>query len=273
MSNFNATFLALLKEAHFTKEMLGSGATQIRAANYAKKGTYLQAFTSLATGLERMGKLCLMLDHYIETGGNFPNQLQLKKEIGHKLLVLYEKSQHIIGRRSFSLRYGSQLSDPIHREIIQVLHDFAEGDRYSNINLLVGDQRTNDPIAAWFSKVDTQLYETRVSEKKKSLIAHNARVIGQLLDSHSYVLHTSEAGDEISDIENASVRTGIFEAVAPYRQLYVLQIIRYWAELISELEHLAHQLPGEDIPYFSELFGIFYNDDSYIRTRKTWDRI
>jgi len=35
---FNDVFRALLKEAQFTKEMLGSGATQIRKANYAKKG-------------------------------------------------------------------------------------------------------------------------------------------------------------------------------------------------------------------------------------------
>jgi hypothetical protein len=37
---FTATFKALLKEAQFTKEMLGAGATQIRNANYASKGVY-----------------------------------------------------------------------------------------------------------------------------------------------------------------------------------------------------------------------------------------
>jgi hypothetical protein len=56
---FNEAFKALLKEARFTKEMLGSGATQIRKANYATKGVYFQAFTNLSTGLERIGKLCL----------------------------------------------------------------------------------------------------------------------------------------------------------------------------------------------------------------------
>ena len=59
---FNNTFNALLKEAQFTKEILGAGATQIRNANYARKGLYFQAFTSLSTGFERIGKLCLMLD-------------------------------------------------------------------------------------------------------------------------------------------------------------------------------------------------------------------
>jgi hypothetical protein len=60
MLTFTQTFIALVNEAEFTKEMLGAGATQIRQANYATRGIYFQAFTSLATGLERIGKLCLM---------------------------------------------------------------------------------------------------------------------------------------------------------------------------------------------------------------------
>ena len=66
------------------------------------------------------------------------------------------------------------------------------------------------------------------------------------------------------------MRTGVFEAVAPYRQLHVLRIIRYWVEVLGELEHLAHHVPGEHIPFFGELFAIFYNDDSMFRSRKTW---
>ena len=70
---FTDTFNALNKEAQFTREMLGSGATQIGKANYATKGVYFQAFTSLSTGLERIGKLCLMIDHSIDHNGRFPN--------------------------------------------------------------------------------------------------------------------------------------------------------------------------------------------------------
>ena len=43
---FNETFTALVKEAQFTKEMLGAGVTQIRKANYAQKGMYFQSFTT-----------------------------------------------------------------------------------------------------------------------------------------------------------------------------------------------------------------------------------
>lgn len=271
MPIFTPSFQALLREAQFTKEMLGSGATQIRNANYATKGVYFQAFTSLSTGLERIGKLCLMVDHYIESG-TFPDSGYLKKDIGHKLKVLYEKSQSLIARRSIRLRFTKDLSDPIHQAILNVLHNFAEGDRYSNINLLVGSRTTVDPIALWFNQVDLPLYEVRVPKWKKEAIAQNPSIAAHLLEPYTSVLHTSETGTEITDLETASHQTGIFAAVAPHRQLSVLQIIRYWVELLGKLELIAQSQPGEDIPFFGEVFVLFYNDDVYMRTRKTWEK-
>ena len=87
---FSATFDALRKEALFTREVFGAGATQIRAANYACKGVYFQAFTSLSTGLERIGKLCLMIDHYLDNNGRFPDASYMKSEICHNIVTIYE---------------------------------------------------------------------------------------------------------------------------------------------------------------------------------------
>jgi hypothetical protein len=39
---------------------------------------------------------------------------------------------------------------------------------------------------------------------------------------------------------------------------------------MNELGHQA-QLAGHEVPYFSEWFGIFNNDDAYFLRRKTWD--
>jgi hypothetical protein len=273
MPVLNPTFLALHSEAHFTKELLGSGATQIRQANYASKGVYFQAFVSLSTGLERIGKLCLMLDHYIETSGRFPDLNYLKNEIGHKLVLLYKRSQAVATRRAIQFRFLPNLSDPIQTAIVQVLHDFAEGDRYSNINLLVGARQTADPVAAWFNRVDVPLFAARVTERRKQAIERNASAVAQVMGGLATVLHTAEGGSEITDIKEASSRTGMYEAVAPFRQLYVLQIVRYWAELAIELGHLAQELGREDVPFLSELFGPFCNADAYIRTRKTWIKL
>jgi hypothetical protein len=270
---FTETFNALNKEAQFTKEMLGSGATQIRNANYAAKGVYFQAFTSLSTGLERIGKLCLMLDHFIDHSGQFPDFNYLKAEIGHKIGVIYEKSQTVVSKRRIDMRFLQKLDDPVHQTILRILTEFAQGDRYSNIDLIVGAKRQGDPIASWFKHVDMPLYETRVSMKKKSTIDGNAAVIASMLTPLVMVRHTSETGGEITDLEDASRRTGMQNAVAPFRQLYVLQVIRYWVELLSSLQYTAMRTGSEDIPFFSEVFAPFYNDDAYIRTRKTWDTI
>jgi hypothetical protein len=267
------TFNALNKEAQFTREMLGSGATQIRNANYASKGIYFQAFTSLSTGLERIGKLCLMLDHYIDQNGKFPDFKYMREEICHNIVAIYEKSTSVAVKHSISMKFLQGLSDPIHQAILSVLSEFARGDRYSNINLLVGGGRQTDPIASWFEQVDRPLYETRVSQRKKDTIRNNSLAVASMLGQHAMVLHTSEMGEEITDIEKASHMTGVYKAVAPYRQLCVLQVIRYWVELLSSLQYIAMGAGSQDIPFFTEIFAPFFNDDAYIRTRKTWEKL
>src|SRR5690349_10832480 len=106
---FSQTFHALNKEAQFTKEMLGAGASQIRKANYASKGVYFQAFTSLSTGLERIGKLCLMLDHYLDNNGKLPDFDYMKNKIGHKIIFIYEKSTALVAKRSVLMEFMQDL--------------------------------------------------------------------------------------------------------------------------------------------------------------------
>jgi hypothetical protein len=99
------TFRALLREVTFTKEMLGSGAAQIRKANYAAHGLYAQAFANLSIGMERIGKLCLLLDHYIQTGGHFPTFKYLKGKIGHDLELLGSLGGDLASRHNISFTY------------------------------------------------------------------------------------------------------------------------------------------------------------------------
>jgi hypothetical protein len=273
MPMLSETFGALASEAQFTKEMLGSGATQIRNANYATKGIYFQAFTSLSTGLERIGKLCLMVDHYIETGGKFPDLKYMKKEICHNISLIYEKSKSVVEHRAISFDFLNNLDHPIHQSILKVLSDFAEGDRYSNINLLAGLKGGDDPVAIWYEMVDKVIFESYVSRSRKAKILRNAQIIDDLIGNFTLVRHTSETRGDITSVQEASYRTGVFEAVAPRRQLFVLQIIRYWVELLGELQHIAMKMGKEDIRFFGEIFAPFYNPDSYLRTRKTWEKV
>lgn len=126
----NKNFATLLIEAQFTSEILSSGATQIGKVNYAKKGMYFSSFTSLATGLERIGKLCLIVDYYIAHDGSFPDENTLKNNFGHDLEKLYQKSKEIIARNNLKFNFLENLDSQIHQNILSILSRFAKGDRY-----------------------------------------------------------------------------------------------------------------------------------------------
>ncbi|MEN5110494.1 hypothetical protein ABE521_16765 [Pseudomonas sp. TWI672] len=265
-------FSALSREAMFCKELLGAGATQIRKANYANQGMYFQAFSNLSIGLERIGKLCLTLDHFISTNGDFPTEEHLKNKIGHDLIKLYKSSKKLIEARNLTVKQPLLLDDPIHKNIISILSKFAKGDRYSNFDFLVGGRQSN-PAGDWYLKVDMELYKKHTTKRKKHAIKENSKTTGEIMSKLGMVWHTSEEGTEINSYADASHRTGVFEAVAPKRQLYVLQIIRYWVDILFKLQYLCMHIDHEATPYFNEILGGFGNSDSYFRSRKTWDTI
>jgi len=270
MKNSEKIFNALVREATFTKEVLGAGATQIRNANYSLPGVYAQAFAALSLGLERIGKLCLMLDFYIENDGKFPDFDYLKNKIGHRLELLQSRSAEIIEKRKISFRFLDKIDLPVHCAIRKILHNYAEGDRYSNINLLVGGRQQSDPIAMWYSSVDMYIFENLVSGRRKDQIRKNADIINSMMSGNGVIYHTAETGEAISSFADGSFRAGMFKAVAPYRQLFVLQIIRYWVELLWELGSRAQALGRQEIPFFGEIFGGFYNEDAFFKSRKVW---
>lgn len=267
---FNDYFKALSNEALFTKEILSSGLTQIIQADYIYKGKYFQAFNNLSIGLERIGKLCLILDFYIEGNGKFPKLTYLKTEIGHKLLVLYNKTNDIIIRRSISLRFLGNLENEIHQNILGILTNFAEGDRYSNLNLLTNGNYINDPVASWYNKVDTLICE-EIPIKIKSKLSKKAKLYSEKMSNAGMVFYISETGCDITEFEDAEYRMSIKELIAPSRQLYLIHIIRFWVEVLLALQYLAQAIKLDDIPEFSEIFGVFNNPDSYIKTRHNWD--
>ncbi len=266
------TFWTLLNEGQFTFEILAIGVTQLGKVNYAKKGIYFTSFISLTTGLERIGKLCLILDFCIKNEGSFPDEDFLKKQIGHDLEKLYKKSQEIIVEQNFKLSHLQVLDSQIHKDILSILSRFARGDRYSNINYLIKSNSQSDPIREWNLKVDQVIFENRISQKKKDKIAFNAKLAGQLFGGYSMVKFRSETGEELNDIEKSSFATGVTQAVSKYRQLYVLHIIRYWVDFLRVLQYKAYK-QNIEVPHFSEIFAIFNNDDSYLLTRKTFERL
>lgn len=207
--------------------------------------------------------------------GVLPGYNYLKKEIGHDLVKLYLSSYEIVKTHQISFRFLKNLNADIYQRILKILSDFALGDRYSNINILSQSLQHNDPISNWHINIDELIFHEYVSTKKKLKIDSNAKLFNEMLKNVSVVHYISETSKSIKDIEAASRQTGIQEAVAPYRQFFVLQMIRYWVELIMILGFKAQseKPKKKEIPYFGEIFGGFFNNDRYLKSRKTWDKI
>ena len=271
---FNEIFLAFLEEAKLSKELLALGVTQLYKANYANKGIYFQSFTCLYSGFERLEKLCLILNYYIKSNGCLPNENDIRK-YGHNINALFEKCRQIENEHNLRVNFKCKLDDEIHTSILEVLNDFAKSSgRYSNMNTLINAPKTDiDCLENWYNNVDLKIYSVNVTLAKKQKIENNAKAIGSILNQFGLAIFSTEDNLVITDHEELSRRTGIWEAIAKYRQLYTLQIIRYLSEIIIELGHKAMIINNQDIPYFSEIFGLFYNDDSYFKTRKTWDKL
>ena len=265
----NDYFDALCKEAQFTVEMLCSGYTEIRKANYAKRGVYFQAFTSLSTGFERIGKLCYLLIYAIEHGGSFPTDKDLKKVLRHDIIKLYELILEFKNKHDIKYDFLQDLDKPIYQSILNVLSRSGKGDRYANIDLLINNRSYDDPISVWYKDVDLVIFQEKISDKKKEKIKRNASLVHYLTSNFVMIRHTGEDGKEINTAFEGSLRTGINDAVAPYRQLYVFHIIRFFVEPLNMVESVFNNQNFFEIPYFMEIFRVFYNDDSYMKGRKT----
>lgn len=228
----------IITELSFIRELFGAGVTQIGQANNANRGRYFQSLSNLSIGLERVGKICYIIDFSLKNKGLYPEYKDIKA-IGHDLNTLYLHSKVIISSNSFKLDFLKDLEQPIQKNILSLLTNFSKGDRYHNIDLLLDPKQKESPIYIWKREVDDYILNKYISERRKELI----------ISDSSFV-------------------------VAPYRRLLILQIIRYWQEILINLNNKNYEKGfTEDIPDISEHLGLFYNTDKYFKSRKTWDKL
>lgn len=269
----NATWQALAREAGLAAEHLAIGVTALGRANYAQHAYYGQAFFALTIGLERSSKLALVVDYALENKGKFPSNKELRA-YGHNLRELLERADQIAARRGLSSPKYRMPQSIIHTSIVKVLSDFATNiTRYYNLDFVTGQPnaaRIIDPVASWFQSVTQPILDKHYKEHHRLKHEYNARLIHQILSPFSLIRFHDEKGEELNTPFDASKQTAITDFAKPYTRMYVMQIIRFLARLLSELGYASYGKRLGIIPQFSEFFGIFNNSDKYFKERKTW---
>ena len=264
-------FNALLREAGIAAELLGSGVTALRRANSTQHGLYNLALFNLAIGLERAAKLVIVVDYCIEHTGIFPTDAQLRS-FGHNLESLMREVEKVTNKRRSEMHYPDLPNTEIHEAIIETLAEFATATRYYNLDLLVRGKGASrlDPLAAWRLRVGEPILKKHYTKRQRIKDQAQAAFMQGVAGSVVLVRHRSEQGDPINTLQHAMLHGGETAVIQKWGQFYTLQIIRYLNDAIWAVESAAHAGGLDIIPYLHEFFRGFWNDDSYLKSRKTW---
>ena len=266
---------AIALEAKLTRQLCGTGLTAIGRANYADgMGEYYSAFFALSVGIERLAKLILCVEHYMNNAGAFPLEKEMRA-YGHKIERLITQIKRIQENRSIELKFGVA-DDPICAEIIQFLDVFSDAKRgrYANLGALISpnfDAR-NEPIALWYEKVGQTVLNKHFRGKPiEAKAKKNAETIERLMGGYSIVRHTAEDGTSLNSLSSASYRTAENEILQKFGRFYSFVVIRFLSEIFTSMTS-AYGYSDEGYLWFGhyEHFNTFNVPNEFGLNRKIW---
>lgn len=257
---FSPVFIALQREAGIGAEMIGTGVTLLGKAASSSSGVYSQAFFNLTIGLERTAKLVVLLDYYFKNGHKFFDDGTLKTKYGHDLEKLLQDAKLVSDAMVTKEMYRFPDTE-LHRKFISFLSDFAKTTRYYNLNFLTnGNKGQSDPIKTWNVDVGNLILKTYPLRGKRKVPDE----LIDLMEPHTRVLGSAEDHSLINSVRGSVENSYRSEHINKYGRLLALQITRALASTLGELG------TAEDIPYMSDFFRVYMNDDKMFLSRKTW---
>lgn len=257
---------ALAREAAVAAEHLGIGATALGRANYAQSAYFGQALFALSVGIERSCKLALVSEHAVRNKGEFPHAATVRTH-GHDLPRLLQLVTQI-GSRYTDVK--APHNSTIHDAVMEIVTTFANNvTRYYNLESLTRTPDAQEPAAAWFERVTMPVLTNHASATSIRRVLSNAQIVDAILSGVSLVRFQHESGVPLTDAFSASAWTGLTELARPWERMYVLRIARHLGLVLSEISFESYQA-NVMLPHYGDFFGIFNNDDRYLRSRKTW---
>lgn len=259
----DAKYRRFVNEVDFSRQLLGIGLTSLRKANFSERGVYFQALSSISLGLERLMKLCLILDDYNGTG-EYTSQKDLKR-YGHDLTSLF-KLIHSRSNRSIDL-------GTTNLKALKLLTTFAKSSRYSNIDFITGDS-DNDPIREWHNEIDISIFQDLLTDKQQHRIMAECELHRKIGDSMpAFTMgHYDENGNEISSFGELAYLIKESDMLSGYRVLIIIQIIESICDILDCFTHN----PREGWYNFLELNRTFanitYGTDSEKRKRRNFNK-
>jgi hypothetical protein len=261
---FDVRYTRLSREVALAANLLGVGFTMLRQHGLGTHGYFDASLFNLVGGLERLGKVILLLDHEVLHGIAMP-EAKLKA-FNHDLKKLFAEMASV-GQRYKALT-DSPLADPIAQAILNSLHVFAVHARYYNLNWLSGAIRGGDvePMQRWHNEVDIPLmkrHPPRPSRKRLAAqqVAHYMHAAGKVS-----VIQTGPRGEAIHDAVTAVQVQLDIEHCRRYAVYYSYQIVAFLRTLLCAVQD---RLPQGH--YLHEHLGMFAGHSrAEVMKRRRW---
>lgn len=266
-------FQALNREASLALEATCVGLEAISKAHSSRQGLYLQGFFNLATAIERIGKIAIIVDHVLENGGEFP-QDKVLRTIGHDVLDLTKNMRVMRSRYADDDAFGAFPNDDFVPAMLEILSNFATGARYYNLDLLVGgaglERSLGNPVAIWQKRVSLPILEKHYIGARRERDDALAAVVGARMAPFSMVRGWDESGNQINDVTAMLMGSQAAKHVQKWTPFYLCRLFRFYTMLLKSLSYASLEKQVPFIPWMGDHFGRFVNDDAFFKKYKVW---
>jgi len=269
----NQRFIFLQQEAYLFQFCIASGLTHLSKCGSSDKGPFYGGLANLSVGIERLLKVVVVIDYFIDNKFSFPSKQSLKSR-GHNITELFAKCQEISTRRCPSNSFDDS-KDAINGEIIAVLSDFALGSRYANLDNLEHGIRQRDPLEAWH-EILRDVYLKDVGARSRLRNQMWSQHVGSTLKDRVAIIASGLQGESLS-LKSATELNGVILAATPYVRLRICRLLRSVRKTLNTLSFMAQQLERKEasaqatIPFMEEFLQFLNLDDNDLRRRKRFD--
>ena len=266
-----AQFYLLAQECDLAKGALLGAFTAFSYMDVSKPGTMYSAFFQAATGLERLMKLVLVVDHNVKHDLNNPTDGQLKN-IGHDLVVLYDRCAAIAGELSLVTPRWFQEEHDLERKMLVFLSRFAKMARYYNLDAISGQKKTPDPIGEWV-RIHQLIAEKYIRYEVRETLNKEAIVYCDNLKAHGFARWHDGQYMPFVDV---CYRSSLLQKANPYCVWTLVSILKPFYNLLDMLCDQAHEMEvskgidGPVIPYVTEFFPFLLTTLELVKRRKAW---
>jgi len=269
----NSEFNDLLQECYLADTSILTGIEYLTKAELYNNddGLFYSSFFSLSIGIERFLKIALVTEFMYSNNFQKPTE-KLLKEPGHNLIKLF--NQFADAAKKYEIFIPPLDINNRAYNLIKFISAYATKNRYQNLNKLTSkyDDYDKHPIHEWLLISEFYLKSSIKIEKiEKDLLKYYAK--------HHYLTYYTNYlnfdGSPLLGVDLLHYRFTVNKA-KPYILNCLIQTLRPIFMMLDRISLECNNGSNADlngpvkIPYYGELFPIFYADLYIFKRVKKW---